>query len=84
MIEGTIADRYGLAFNVAQMLGAKPRKVKVVKIEGAFVLIEEVELPAHKEYGLSRRWVAGGHFYKVPQGLRAPGLPEVVLLEPEA
>lgn len=41
---------------------AEFRRVKVLAIEGTNVLIEEIEQPAHKEYGHPRRWVPRGAF----------------------
>lgn len=38
------------------------RRVKVLAIEGTNVLIEEIEQPAHKEYGHPRRWVPSAAF----------------------
>jgi hypothetical protein len=40
----------------------KQRRVKVLGVEGANVLIEEIEQPAHKEYGHPRRWVPRASF----------------------
>jgi hypothetical protein len=40
----------------------KQRRVKVLGVEGANVLIEEIEQPAHAEYGHPRRWVPRAAF----------------------
>jgi hypothetical protein len=38
------------------------REVRIIVIETCFVLIEEVCLPKHPEYGFPRRWIPIGAF----------------------